>query len=162
MDKRRKLFYDSEEFRGFLVCHTYRETAERFNLTEDAVRGAAANRGLKAIKGTRKGRKRIFDNEALRDYYKTHTAKETAAKFGCSEHLVQTIGRKNDFVRREAKKADSESDRVPSVLKENVLFCLRFYSFDEVAKKFGIKVKDVVKIYMEERRRNDTITETSS
>lgn len=149
MDKRRKLFYDSEEFRGFLVCHTYRETAERFNLTEDAVRGAAANRGLKAIKGTRKGRKRIFDNEALRDYYKTHTAKETAAKFGCSEHLVQTIGRKNDFVRREAKKVDLESDRVPSVLKENVLFYLRFHTIGEAAERFGLKKCEVAKIYME-------------
>lgn len=153
MDKRRKAFYDSEEFQDFLVCHTYRETAEKYSLTEDAVRGAAANRGLKAIKGIRKGRKRIFDNEALRNYYKTHTAKETAAKFNCTESLVQKVGRKNNFVQRKAKEADSESDKIPPVSKKNVLFCLRFYSVDEVAEKFGIKTKDVVRIYMEARKR---------
>lgn len=148
-ESKTKAFYNSEEFRSFLVSHTYKETAEHFGLTLVAVTSAAKRRGLKAKKAVRKGKRRTFDRGAVADYYLTHTAKKTAEKFGCSINTVVKFGRKSGFVPREEP---VEKDIIPAVSKESVLFNLKYYSFDEVAEKFGLKKSEVVKIYMEAGR----------
>lgn len=154
--KERKSFYNSEEFQSFLACHTYRETAERFSLTQEAVESAAKRRRLKFVKEKRKGRKRIFDRESLLSYYETHSAEETAVKFGCSKSLLYHATRKHSSslrkTERRAKKSCSVNGRLPDISKKNVLFYLRFHTIGETAERFGLKKCDVAKIYMGEKK----------
>lgn len=149
----RKSFYSSEEFQSFLACHTYKETAERFSLTQSAVESAAKRRRLKFVKEKRKGRERIFDRESLLSYYETHSAEETAVKFGCSKSLLYHATRKHGFslrkTERRAKKNCSVNGRIPDGSKKNVLFYLRFHTIGEAAERFGLKKCEVAKIYME-------------